>query len=101
MLKQSGWNPHQGVTPVTLAEPVRVYGISVRKVAVSRDGGEQTYRSYLPGLTVQQLAKSASLKLGKDGKTYGRLTKVGVLSAGMEGSEATLTCTVNTEGSEG
>lgn len=100
-LKQSGWNPHQGVTPVTLAEPVKVYGFSVRKVAVSRDGGEQTYRSYLPGLTVQQLAKSGSLKLGKDGKTYGRLTKVGVLSAGMDGSEATLTCTVNTEGSEG
>ncbi len=101
MLKQSGWNPDQGVTPVTLAEPVKVYGFSVRKVAVSRDGGEQTYRSYFAGVTVQQLAKSASLKLGKDGKTYGRLTKVGVLSAGMEGDEATLTCTVNTEGSEG
>lgn len=101
MLKQSGWNPDQGLTPVTLSEPVKVYGFSVRKVAVSRDGGEQTYRSYLPVLTVQQLAKSASLKLGKDGKTYGRLTKVGVLSAGMEGSEVTLTCTVNTEGSEG
>lgn len=101
LLKQSGWNSDQGVTPVALAEPVKVYGFSVRKVAVSRDGGEQTYRSYLPSITVQQLAKSASLKLGKDGKTYGRLTKVGVLSAGMEGSEVTLTCTVNTEGSEG
>lgn len=91
LLKQSGWNSDQGVTPVALAEPVKVYGFSVRKVAVSRDGGEQTYRSYLPSVTVQQLAKSASLKLGKDGKTYGRLTKVGVLSAGMEGGEATLT----------
>jgi hypothetical protein len=101
LLKQSGWNSDQGVTPVALAEPVKVYGFSVRKVAVSRDGGQQTYRSYLPSITVQQLAKSASLKLGKDGKTYGRLTKVGVLSAGMEGGEATLTCTVNTEGSEG
>lgn len=101
LLKQSGWNPDQGVTPVTLAAPVKVYGFSVRKVALSRDGGEQTYRSYLPGLTVQQLAKSATLKLGKDGKTYGRLTKVGVLSASMEGGEATLTCSVNTEGSEG
>ena len=101
LLKQSEWNPDQGVTPVTLAEPVKVYGFSVRKVAVSRDGGEQIYRSYLPGLTVHQLAKSASLKLGKDGRTYGRLTKVGVLSAGTEGGEATLTCTVNTEGSEG
>lgn len=66
LLEQSGWNPDQGVTPVTLAEPVKVYGFSVRKVAVSHDGGEQTYRSYLPGLTVHQLAKSASLKLGKD-----------------------------------
>ena len=101
VLKQAGWKPDQGITPVTLAEPVKVYGVSVRKVAVSRDGGEQTYRSYLLDLTVQQLAKSASLKLGKDGKTYGRLTKVGVLSAGMEGGEATLTCTVNTAGSEG
>ena len=82
-------------------ERIRTSGLYVRKVAVSRDGGEKTYRSYLPGLTVQQLAKSASLKLGKDGKTYGRLTKVGVLSAGMEGGEVTLTCTVNTEASEG
>ena len=71
LLKQSGRNSDQGVTPVALAEPVKVYGFSVRKVAVSRDGGEQTYRSYLPSITVQQLAKSASLKLGKDGKTYG------------------------------
>ena len=29
LLKQSGWNPDQGVTPVTLAEPVKVYGFSV------------------------------------------------------------------------
>jgi hypothetical protein len=101
MLKQAGWNPDQGITPVTLAEPVKVHGLSVRKVAVSRDGEEQTYRSYLAGVTVQQLVKSASLKLGKDGKTYGRLTKVGVLSAGMEGGEAMLTCTVSTEGLEG
>lgn len=101
MLKQAGWNPDQGITPVTLAEPVKIHGLSVRKVAVSRDGGEQTYRSYVAGVTVQQLVKSASLKLGKDGKTYGRLTRGGVLSAGMEGGEATLTCTVSTEGSEG
>lgn len=100
-LKQAGWRPDQGITPVTLSEPVKVYGFSVRKVAVSRDGGEQTYRSYLTGVSTQQLVKSASLKLGKDGKTYGRLAKAGVLSAGMEGSETTLTCTVSTEGTEG
>ena len=101
LLKQVGWRPDQGITPVTLGDPVKVYGLSVHKVAISRDGGEQIYRSYLDGVSIQQLVKSASLKLGKDGKTYGRLTKVGVLSAGTEGGEATLTCTVNTEGSEG
>lgn len=100
-LKRAGWHPDQGIAPLTLAEPVKVHGFNVRKVAVSRDSGEQAYRSYFAGVTVQQLVKSASLKLGKDGKTYGRVTKVGVLSAGMEGSEATLTCTANTEGSEG
>ncbi len=101
LLKQVGWRPDLGITPVTLAEPVKVYGLNARKVAISRDGGEQTYRSYLAGVSIQQLAKSAALRLGKDGKTYGRLTKVGVLSAGMEGGEATLTCTVSSEDSEG
>lgn len=101
MLKQSGWKPDQGIQPVTLGNPVKVYGLSVRKVAVKRDGVEHIYRSHLPGVTVQQLVKAASLKLGRDGKTYGRLTQVGVLSADMEGGEATLTCTVDTEGDEG
>ena len=101
LLKQVGWRPDQGITPVTLGDPVKVYGLSVHKVAFSRDGGEQIYRSYLTGVSIQQLVKSASLKLGKDGKTYGRLTKVGVLSAGMENGEATLTCTVSSEGAEG
>ena len=100
LLKQVGWRPGQGITPVTLGDPVKVYGLSVHKVAFSRDGGEQIYRSYLTGVSIQQLVKSASLKLGKDGKTYGRLTKIGVLSAAMVGGESTLTCTVNTEGSE-
>ncbi len=43
-LKQVGWRPDQGVTPVTLAESVKVYGFGARKIAVARDGGEQTYR---------------------------------------------------------
>jgi hypothetical protein len=100
-LKLSGWRPGQGITPVALTEPLSVYGLTVRKVAVSRDGGEQVYRSFLPGIILQQAVKAAALKLGKDGKTYGRVTKVGVLSAEMEGSDLTLTCTVNTEGAEG
>ncbi len=100
-LRLSGWRPGQGITPVTLTEPLSVYGLAVRRVAVSRDGGEQVYRSFLPGINLQQAVKAAALKLGKDGKTYGRVTKVGVLSAEMEGSDLTLTCTVNTEGAEG
>ena len=98
MLKQAGWNSDQGITPVTLGAPIKVYGLSVSKVAVSRDGGEQTYRSHLPGATLQQIAKAASLKLGEDRQTYRRVTKLGVLSAAMEDGEATLTCTIDTEG---
>lgn len=101
VLKQAGWHRDQGITPVTLAEPVKVYGFNTRKIAVARDGGEQIYRSFLPGISVQQTVKSASLKLGKDGRTYGRVTKLGVLEAGTDNGETTLTCTVNTEGSEG
>lgn len=100
-LKQVGWRPDQGVTPVTLAEPVKVYGFGARKIAVARDGGEQTYRSFLPGVGLQQVVKAASLTLGKDRKTYGRVTKLGVLSAAFESGETTLTCTVTTEGAEG
>lgn len=100
LLKQAGWRQDQGITPVTLAEPLKVYGLSIRKVAVSRDGFEHTYRSYVEGGSIPQLVKAASLKLGKDGKNYGRLTKVGVLTAEMEGGEAMLTCTVDTEGGE-
>lgn len=100
-LRLSGWRPGQGITPVTLPEPLSVHGLTVRKVAVSRDGGEQVYRSFLAGVNLQQVVKAAALKLGKDGKSYGRVTKIGVLSTDTEGSDITLTCTVNTEGAEG
>lgn len=100
-LKQVGWWSDQGVTPIELAEPVQVFGFSVHKIAIARDGGEQTYRSFFPGVSLQHVVKSASLKLGKDGKAYGRLTKLGVLTAGMEDGEVTLTCTVNAEGEDG
>lgn len=100
-LRLSGWRQGQGITPVTLPEPLSVHGLTVRKVAVSRDGGEQVYRSFLAGVNLQQVVKAAALKLGKDGKSYGRVTKIGVLSADTEGSDITLTCTVNTEGAEG
>lgn len=100
-LRLSGWRPGQGITPVTLTEPLSVHGLTVRKVAVSRDGGEQVYRSFLAGVNLQQVVKAAALKLGKDGKSHGRVTKIGVLSAEMDGSDLTLTCTVNTEGAEG
>lgn len=97
-LKQAGWQPDQGITPVKLAQSLTVYGLSSRKVAIARDGFEHTYRSYLPGINLQQVIKAASLKLGKDGKTYGRVTKLGVLSADIENGETTLTCIVDVEG---
>lgn len=100
-LKQAGWRPEQGVAPIALAEPLKVYGLNTSKIAISRGGGEQTYRSFLPGLNSQQVVKAASLKLGKDGKSYGRATKLGVLTLGTENGEITLTCTVDTEGEEG
>jgi hypothetical protein len=100
-LRLSGWRPGQGITPVTLTQPLRVHGLTVHKIAVSRDGGEHVYRSFMSGVSLQQVVKAAALQLGKDGRTYGRLTKVGVLSADMEGRDPTLTCTINTEGTEG
>lgn len=99
-LKQAGWRPEQG-DPIALPEPLKVYGLSTSKIDISRDGGEQTYRSFLPGLTSQQVVRAASLKLGKDGRSYGRATKLGVLTLGTENGETTLTCTVDTEGAEG
>jgi len=96
-LQQAGWRSDQGVTPVQLAQPLKVFGLGTQKIAVSRDGGEQVYRSYLPGVSLQQAVKAASLKLGKDRKTYGRLTKLGVLTVDTENGETTLTCTVDSE----
>ena len=59
LLKQSGWNPDQGVTPVTLAEPVKVYGFSVRKVAVSRDGVSKPTAATCPALRSSSLRNQA------------------------------------------
>lgn len=101
VLKQAGWKPEQGVAPITLPEPLKVYGLSTAKIAVSRDGFEHTYRSLVSGVSVQQVIKAASLKLGKDGKNYGRTTKIGVLTVGTENGETALTCTVDAEGAEG
>lgn len=100
-LQKVGWRQDQAITPVLLPEPVKVYGFSARKIAIARDGFEHTYRIFLPGVSLQQVVKSASLRLGKDGKTYGRITKLGVLAVGSENGETTLTCTVDTEGPEG
>lgn len=95
-LKQVGWR--DGET-VVLPQALKVYGLTTTKVAVFRDSGEHTYRSYFPGVSMKQLVKAASLKLGKDGLQYGRSGKGGVLTAATEGGETTLTCTVDTEGS--
>ncbi|WP_293502358.1 hypothetical protein [Roseateles sp.] len=100
-LASSGWRSGQGAVPVQLGTAVKVFGFSVSKVAVSRDGGEQVYRSFFKGVTSAQLVKAASLKLGKDGRAWGRVTPLGVLATGVEDGETALTCTVETEGQEG
>lgn len=100
-LNQMGWRQSQGVTPVTLPGPVQVYGFEARKVAISRDGFEHIYRSFLEGVDLQRVVKAASLKIGKDGKTFGRVTRIGVLTAETQGAVTTLTCTVETESAEG
>jgi len=100
-LKRIGWSPESGIATIVLPEPLRVYGLTATKLGVSRDGFEHVYRSYLPGVSKRQAIKAASLKLGKDGRSYGRATKTGVLTVAAESGETTLTCTVDTEGMEG
>lgn len=96
-LGKSGWRNGQGVTPVALPKPVTVFGLTVRTVAVSRDGGEHTYRSHLGESTPLQLIKAAGLKRSKDGRSYTRTTKLGVLSMDTVNKEVVLDCTVDTE----
>lgn len=96
-LQGAGWNVSQGVTPVALPVTLKVYGLATQRVGVFRDGGEQLYRSYLPGVSLAQAVKAAKLKLGKDGQEYGRVTKMGVLTAGTEDGVTTLTCTFDSE----
>ena len=86
-LKQIGWQFAQGITPVSLPQSLEVYGLVTQKIAINRDGFEHTYRGFLPGISLQQVVKAASLKLGKDRKTYGRVTKMGVLTVGIEDGE--------------
>lgn len=98
VLASAGWNGSQGEKPVALPAPLKVFGLTTQKIAVSRDGGEQYYRAYFAGVSQQELVKAARLKLGKDGKQYGRVTKLGVLTADTQDGASTLTCTIDTEG---
>ncbi len=100
-LVKAGWRQDQGITPVQSPQQLKVFGLSTRKVAISRDGFLHYFRSYFTGINRQQLIKAAGLKLGKDGRSYGRLTKLGVLEADAENGEITLTCTIDVEGPEG
>lgn len=97
-LSGAGWSSDQGVTPVALPVELKTFGLPTQKVAVVRDGFEHIFRSYLPGVTVEQAAKAAKLKLGKDGHQYVRVTKLGVLTTDTEEGVTTLTCRVDTEG---
>lgn len=98
VLASAGWDSSQGETPVPLPAALKVFGLPTQKIAVSRDGGEQYYRAYFPGVSQQNLIKAAKLKLGKDGKQYGRVTRLGVLTADTHDGASTLTCTIDTEG---
>lgn len=98
VLASAGWNGSQGEKPVALPAPLKVFGLTTQKIAVSRDSGEQYYRAYFAGVSQQELVKAARLKLGKDGKQYGRVTKLGVLTADTQDGASTLTCTIDTEG---
>ncbi|SEN57630.1 hypothetical protein SAMN05428959_102463 [Duganella sp. CF517] len=93
-LTSAGWDRESAVN---LPLQVTPFGLPTQRVLVMRDGGEHTYRAYLPGVTEAQLVKAAKLKRGKDGQGYGRATKLGVLTASVEDGVTALTCTVNTE----
>ena len=94
-LTRNGWKRDGDV--LQLATPLTVFGLSTTKIGIARDGGEQFYRAYLPGVSLPQVVKAASLKLGKDKQGYGRVTKLGVLTAEVENGETVLLCTVDTE----
>lgn len=96
-LVSAGWNSSQGTAPVSLPVPLQVFGLTTQRIAIARDSGEQTYRTFLPGVSIAQAVKAAKLKLGKDGKEYGRMAKLGVLTAGTEDGVTTLTCIFDTE----
>jgi hypothetical protein len=97
-LGTAGWNASQGITPVTLPVQLKSFGLPTQKVAVVRDGVQHIFRSYLPGVTIEQAAKAAKLELGKDGHQYVRVTKLGVLTTDSEEGVTTLTCRVDVEG---
>lgn len=92
-LTRRGWN-RDNAAPVRLAQPLKVFGFNVETVEVFRGDCEQRYSSHLPGVSVQEVIKAASLKRGKDGSTYGRLATLGVLTVTTEHGETTLSCSV-------
>lgn len=98
VIEAMGWRREGGITPFQLTSPVTVFGMQSSKVGVSRNGFENTYSTYLDSVSLNQLVKAASLKLGKDGKSFGRTTKLGVLSATQQANGLVLTCTVDVEG---
>jgi hypothetical protein len=96
-LKQAGWKFEQGIDPVALPWSLKVYGFNTQTAAFALDGGEQTYKSFFPGVTSAQLIKAAGLSLGKDKKSFGRATKGGVLTVDTEAGMGVLRCTVVVE----
>ncbi|QDQ27053.1 hypothetical protein FNU76_12155 [Chitinimonas arctica] len=95
VLDSYGW-PRDG-SPFTLPAPIKLFGYETRRVALFRDGFEHRYRGYFSNVTLAKLKKAASLQMGKDKQTYGRNTKLGVLSASSGADGQVLNCTVDTK----
>jgi hypothetical protein len=86
-----------GTTPFAIDKPIKPFGLSTTKIAVSREGFEQIYRSHFFGLTLQDVVKAASLRMDSGKKRYQRVTKLGVLMANEETDGVSLTCVVQSE----
>lgn len=82
-------------TPVALPSPVKVFGLSINKISVFREGGEDSYVSYVPGKSIKEAASAANIKLVN--KVYEKRIKNRTLSVDTDGTDTFIKCAVNFE----
>jgi hypothetical protein len=82
-----------------LDKPVLVFGLPVQTIMVEGNDATETYHSYFTGVSKKQMIKAARLRLGRDKINYGRLTRLGVLEFHPSGSDTSVSCHVDFEGS--